>query len=375
MISPFVFGKVVSGKQFANRKGDLFRLNANFRNKMHAVIISPRRWGKSSLLAQAVHELGSSTFYKFCFLDLFKIRSEQEFYRYYVNVAIKCTAKNLDERISFVNEFLLKAQTQLALGITAENEFDVQFEFKDKFTENVLRISNDLAKKKNITLIVCIDNFQNILNFENNIGLQRKLRSHWENQDKVVFCLYGSRRGQMNEIFTNPDMPFYGFGDLMMLEKISKDELSFYLQHQFTDTGKTISKTFAEKLVDMMDCHPFYVQQLAHIVWTHTDKLVNEEVLEKAEEELMERNLLLFQKEFDSLSNQQVNFLRALLDGESIHFTSKEIISKYKLHSSASVIRSIEGLEKKEIIDRFGGKIEFADPAFKLWLKDFLKVD
>ena len=89
---------------------------------------------------------------------------------------------------------------------------------------------------------------------------------------------------------------------------------------------------------------------------------------------MVERNLLLFQKEFDSLSNQQVNFLKALLDN-NIHFTAKDTIAKYKLHSSASVIRSIEGLEKKEIIDRFSGKMEFSDPAFRLWLKEFLKTD
>ncbi len=374
MESPFVFGKVVINKQFANRKSDLARLSTNFRSKTNTVIISPRRWGKSSLIAQTISELSQMSFYNFCFLDLFKVRNEQDLYRYFVNELIKSTAKNLDERIGYINEFLLKAKTQLALGITAENEFDVQFEFKQKFTEDVLLIANEIAKKKNVTLVLCIDNFQNILNFQNSIGFQRRLRSLFEHQNRVVLCLYGSRRSQMNEIFTNPDMPFYGFGDILYLDKIPAPEFSAYVQRQFSDTNKTIAKMYSDRLVELMQCHPFYVQQLAHIVWTLTDKLVNDQVLEKAVEELAERNLLLFQKEFDSLSNQQVSLLRAFLEEDQPKFTSKETMHKYNLQSSAGVIRAMEGLEKKEIIDRFNGQVTFSDPAFRLWLRDFLKV-
>ncbi|HEY6160459.1 MAG TPA: hypothetical protein VI112_04525 [Bacteroidia bacterium] len=374
MVSPFVFGKVVVNKQFANRKADIFRLSSNFRNKVNSVIIAPRRWGKSSLIQQTISELSQMSFYNFCFLDLFRIRTEQDFYRYYVNEVIRCTSKTFEERIATINQYLFRAKTQLALGITADNEFDVQFEFNQKFNDDVLQVGSEIAKKKHITLVVCIDNFQNIVNFQNSISFQRKLRASWEGQDRVVFCLYGSRRSQMNDIFTNPDMPFYGFGDLMYLDKIPAPEFSFFIQSLFTDTGKTISKIYSDRIVELMESHPFYVQQLAHIVWTHTDKLVNEDVFKKAVEELTERNLLLFQKGFDSLSNQQVSFLKALIDEQNLKFTSKDTIHKYNLQSSAGVIRAIEGLEKKDIIDRFNGNITFSDPAFKLWLKDFLKV-
>jgi hypothetical protein len=374
MESPFVYGKVVINKQFANRKADIARLASNLRGKTNTVIISPRRWGKSSLISQTISDLSSMSFYSFCFLDLFKVRNEQDLYRYFVNEVIKSTARNLDERISYINEFLIKAKTQLALGITPENEFDVQFEFKQKFSEDVLMIGNEIAKKKNVTLVLCIDNFQNILNFQQSITLQRRLRAIFDAQPRVILCIYGSRRTQMNEIFTNPDMPFYGFGDVMYLERIPPVEFSVFIQNQFTDTGKTIARQFSDRIVELMQCHPFYVQQLAHIVWMHTDKLVNEQVMERAVEELAERNLLLFQKEYDSLSNQQVNLLKCFLEEDQPKFTSKETMTKYNLQSSAGVIRAMEGLEKKEIIDRFNGIITFADPAFRLWLKDFLKV-
>jgi hypothetical protein len=374
MESPFVFGKVVINKQFANRKADIARLSSNFRGKTNTVIISPRRWGKSSLITQTISELSKVSFYNFCFLDLFRVRNEQDLYRYFVNEVIKATSKNLDERIHFINEYLVKAKTQLALGITAENEFDVQFEFKEKFGDEVLQIGNEIAKKKNVHLVLCVDNFQNILNFQNSITLQRKLRSAFEGQAKVTLCLYGSRRTQMNEIFTNPDMPFFGFGDVMYLERIPAIEFAVFIQTQFSDTGKTIARQYCDRIVELMQCHPFYVQQLAHIVWTLTDKLVNEQVFERAVEELAERNLLLFQKEYDSLSNQQVSLLKCLLEEDQPKFTSKEVMNKYNLHSSAGVIRAMEGLEKKEIIDRFNGQITFSDPAFRLWLRDFLKV-
>lgn len=374
MESPFVYGKVVTNKQFANRKAELARLSSNFRGKLNTIIISPRRWGKSSLIQQTINELSQMSYYNFCFLDLFRVRNEQDLYRYYVNEVIKSTARNLDERIGYLNEFLFKAKTQLALGITPENEFDVQFEFKQKFEDDVLFIGQEIAKKKNITLVVCIDNFQNIINFQNSLSFQRKLRSIFEKQGRVIWCLYGSRRSHMNEIFTNPDMPFYGFGDILYLDKIPTAEFSAYLQSQFTETGKTLARSYGDKMVELMDSHPFYVQQLAHIMWTFTEKLVNDQVFERSVTELLERNLLLFQKEYDSLSNQQVNLLKMLIEEENPKLTAKETIHKYNLQSSAGVIRAIDGLEKKEIIDRFNGKITFSDPAFRIWLKDFLKV-
>jgi len=367
--SPFVYGKIATGNAFGSRKNDLKRLSGNFKNKVHTTLIAPRRWGKSSLMRKVSEEFLAFSYYRVCFVDLFKVRTEKEFYQYLANETIRAMAENTDERLDLTKKFLSGISPQLSLGITPDNEFDLQFEFSGKINDEVLNLANDIAKKKSLTLILCIDNFQNMESLAKSGSLLQRLRSGWEQHTNVVYCLSGSNRGFMKKLFTDPSMPFYKFGDLLMLEKPPANELADFICERFSDTGKTITKDYAEKITLMMDRHPLYIQQLAHIAWESTVTRVDDAILNAAVEELVSRNLLLFQKEFDGLSNIQVNFLKAISQGVKDNFTSKEVITKYGLNSSASALRAIEGLQTKEILEHVPSGLAFADPAFGIWLK------
>lgn len=58
-----------------------------------------------------------------------------------------------------------------------------------------------------------------------------------------------------------------------------------------------------------------------------------------------------------------------LLDGVTEGFTRGEILGRYELGTSANVAKIIPQLEKKEILEIYGKKVSFSDPAFALWLK------
>jgi len=163
-------------------------------------------------------------------------------------------------------------------------------------------------------------------------------------------------------------MPFYKFGDVMFLEKISKEHLTAFVIKRFVDTKKKIESDVAENLVLAMQCHPYYVQQLAHITWVNTKKTANAETLELAQKLLLEQNDIFYQREFENLSDTQVEFVKALVNGET-RFSSQKALKKYNLGSSSNVVQIKNALEKKEIIDLFQGKIELMDPGFELWFK------
>ena len=61
MKSPFVFGKIVLGNHFTDRETETAQLADNFCNLTNTVLISPRRWGKSSLVRRAGEEGGRKT--------------------------------------------------------------------------------------------------------------------------------------------------------------------------------------------------------------------------------------------------------------------------------------------------------------------------
>ena len=102
-------------------------------------------------------------------------------------------------------------------------------------------------------------------------------------------------------------------------------------------TGKVITKELAERICRMVDNHSSYVQQLAWLVWIRTDQLATINDLEAAYQDIIEQNTPLFEKQTESLTTYQMNFLRAIIDGVHSEFTTQETLNKYQLGSSANV--------------------------------------
>lgn len=57
--SPFVYGTTVSSHAFTNREKDVQKLKSNLLNGINTTIISPRRWGKSSLVEKVIREINA----------------------------------------------------------------------------------------------------------------------------------------------------------------------------------------------------------------------------------------------------------------------------------------------------------------------------
>jgi hypothetical protein len=116
------------------------------------------------------------------------------------------------------------------------------------------------------------------------------------------------------------------------------------------------------------------VQQLAQQSWLRTDKIADESIIMEAYEVLKNQLSLLFVGLIESLTNKQIDFLKAIVSGETT-LSSKDVLEKYKLGTSANVIKIREALLSKEIIDVNAQNIEIQDPMFKIWLKtDYFKM-
>ena len=80
--NPFYFGRMVAGNAFTDREKDARRLVANFHNGINTVLISPRRWGKSSLVKKA-GEAAKDKDLRIAYMDAFSSSSEPDFYAAY----------------------------------------------------------------------------------------------------------------------------------------------------------------------------------------------------------------------------------------------------------------------------------------------------
>ncbi len=369
MKSPFLYGKIASGETFTDRENEQERLAHNITSHLNTILISPRRWGKSSLVAKVGQQLEvKRKDVRFCFLDLFNVRSEREFYEYFVREILRVSSSRWEERMESAKRFLKRIAPKFNIGIDPQQDFSVSFDWEDvkRMPEEILNLSELISKQKKIHVVVCLDEFQNISFFENPAAFQKKLRAQWQHHKLATYCLYGSKRHLMTELFENKSMPFYKFGDVVFLEKIPEKYWIKFIVRNFRRTKKSISEEFAAQIARQMENHPYFVQQYAHTAWMQTTTVCTGKELLGALDTLLVQHAILFQREVDNLTNPQVNFLKALCDGIQ-QFSAAKNLQHYDLGTSGNVNRIKESLVNKEIIDITPNKIEFLDPLFKTW--------
>ena len=369
-ISPFLFGSGASETSFVNRDDEIRRLAVNFRSGIHTIMISPRRWGKSSLVLETARRMKTEKKIRFCFIDLFSIHSEQEFYEALCREAIKATSNRAEDWMKAGREFFKSILPRFSVGVDPQNDFSVSFDWRqaEQHRNEILQIPEDIAGKKGIRLVICIDEFQNIKSFRDSEKIEKNLRAIWQHHKSVSYCLYGSKRHMMTEIFDSPSRALYRFGDMFFLQKISKAHWEKFIVEKFLSTGKSIAHELAAKIAETMNNHSYYVQQLSHLVWMHTTKKATDETIQFALNELMNFNALFYQTIIENLSNTQINFLNAVIN-EVEKFTSVESMRSFKLGTPRNVSKSRTSLENADIIDVSNGKVSMLDPAFELWLR------
>jgi uncharacterized protein len=371
MEAPFIFGKIAESYHFTDRESDAKKLKVNLLSGVNTMLISPRRWGKSSLVNRVAGQLKSE--YKdvrFCFIDLFNVRSEMEFYEDFATKLITVTSTRWEDWVKNSKKFFLSLIPRFSVGVDPMNDFKISFDWKElkKSQNEILELPQSIASAKNIHIVVCIDEFQNITHFEESLQFQKKLRSVWQNHQSVAYCLYGSKRHMLTEIFENKSMPFYKFGEVLFLKKIDEAHWIEYIVNQFKKTEKIISEDLASKIAQLMENHPYFVQMLAKNVWQNTQKTCDKNIIQSTLDELIEQHSLIFQRELDNMTNKQVNFLKALAEGVS-QFSAKDTLADYDLGAQSNISRIKTALENREIIDLWGGHIEFIDPLLRQWFK------
>ena len=368
--NPFIFGKAAEGAFFTDRTEDSKRLTANLTHGINTILISPRRWGKTSLVKKVIAEIDIPKI-KPVFIDIFQCKSEYEFYHAFATAVIKQTSSKFDEWVETAKTFLSNISPRFSFGSDPMNDFSLSFEWNPKNDSgtSILQLPEKIAEKKNIHLVVCLDEFQQIADFTDTVKIQKELRSVWQHQQNVTYCMFGSKKHLMENIFNDKSMPFYKFGDMMFLKKIPTEEWVPFICTKFRETGKNISPEQAAKICEATENLSSYVQHLAWVVWYKCDKVVTNKDITTAIDDLLEQNKVFFQREVEQLSEFQLNFLRALANGITTGFSRKDIIKKYRLESSANVQSIKKSLLKKDLIDIDGQEISFNDSLFKLWLK------
>lgn len=144
------------------------------------------------------------------------------------------------------------------------------------------------------------------------LSLQKKMRGIWQHHTHVSYCLYGSKKHLMTNLFHNKSMPFYQFGETNELLVIKTEDWIPFIKEKFASRKLVISDEYAARICDYVGNHSSYVQQLAWNVMVETDREVDEESFAWGCTALLSQCHSYFLEQIKGMSSYQMNFIRIL---------------------------------------------------------------
>ena len=344
----------------------------NFEEGVNTILISPRRWGKTSLVRKVCEVVDRKKVIP-VFVDIFKCKTEYEFYNALAEAVLKQTASKAELWMDNARDFIARLSPKVSFSPEPNSEFALSLGISPKThaPEEILSLAEEIAQKKQKRIVVCIDEFQQIGEMADSVSIQKRLRSVWQHQRLTSYCLFGSKKHTMMNVFQKRNMPLYQFGDFKFLDKIPTETWVEYIVQHFKDRQRTISTEQAAKICQLVDNYSSYVQQLSWLVFSLIDEgqVVTDEHLKQGVKDLLNSQEQLFMQQIEPLTAYQMNFLRCILSGHHDDFGETAVREEFQLGSVSNITRLKTALVDKDIVEMSGKRYYITDPVFALWFR------
>jgi len=376
--NPFSFGGLAKDDDFADREKEVEELTADGINGQDVVVLAPRRIGKSSLVGAVMTEL-VATDILVADIDLWKIPNKEKLAEALAAAIYGDIATRLDRAIERALAPFRGLRITPTISIDPETAA-VRFRFSaesspadiDATLERLLELPAELAAERGKSAVLVIDEFQDIARIDRN--LTRVMRSVFQQQPEVGHIYLGSKRHLMEQIFNDPNEPFWRSAKQMELGPIPADLFGEFITKRFGDTGKSIDAEIVRRVLETTGGHPYATQRLCYEIWQRTDPA---ETATDAELQLAFGAVLIGEDGYltltweDSSKSQQL--LLAALAKEPGRPLRKDYRSRHQLPAATNMQRAIQGLSQRELITKDeDGSIRIAEPFFAEWINEHI---
>lgn len=361
IMNPFRFGNVVTGEYFTNREKEIKEIVSEIKAGQHIVLMSPRRYGKTSLVNEAMKASGM----KWIIINMELISDEVDLANYYVKNALSLSKfENIKHHLKN-----LKIQPYIQIQ-PATNEISVSFNAEARNISTLLSDSLELpeiiAKNMGKKIVIVFDEFQEIRRISP--MLERKMRGIFQYHQNITYVFIGSQESMIREIFQNKKNPFYKFGRHISLHKIAEPEFSDFIIKRFS-SQKIDAREIIKDILNFTDCHPYYTQQLCHEIYILSGKNpLTKDIINKAVDQITTEHHADYSRWWGSLINTERKVIIGITSG-NYNPTSQEFIRKYGITSastSGSVVSKLITLGT--LVKKNGEKISIEDPFWKEWI-------
>ncbi|PIU22418.1 MAG: hypothetical protein COT14_01300 [Candidatus Diapherotrites archaeon CG08_land_8_20_14_0_20_30_16] len=350
MNNPFVFGSVVKGNQFCNRQKEIAEISRICKSNNNLILVSPRRYGKTSLIVNALEQIKL----QYVLVDCYRLDSKEDFVnRLITNYLFSLKQGNIIDKVKYLSKIL-----------------DIEVEFKAKIV-NVKIKKFDYSSLETLIVeiskdrLIVFDEFQAV--FELDKTLVSRLRGILQHINKTHIFL-GSKKHLLLYLFEDQNSPFYKFGIIMPVNKIDETDWRRFIKNWFKKTKSTINDEDLSTLLEYSNNIPFYVQYLAYYFWDGINSGKDSNIIIN---DVLESNKYIYDDAFSKFNANQRKAL-IVLASENTNIFGHSILEKYKIKNAQILNKSLNALLEKGIIEK-NGHYFFVDPLFERFIKNLDK--
>ena len=376
MPNPFVYGEVVPAAAFVDRATELDRLTGDLLAGQKIFLISPRRYGKSSLVSQALRaasRAGALT----VDVTVSSYSSYVAFLEGYARALLSIETR-VDKARMWLRDMLGTVRPEIRLEPDASGRSQLALSFPSARTEkDVSRLAQEvfalpgrIADARRRKLAVALDEFQAIAAF-NGGSVEHALRAAVQHQREVGYVFSGSEPALMERMLGR-SRPFYKAGPVMRLQKIPEDHFAEFLEARFRATGMKPAPGLGLAIVELAGNLPYDVQRLAHETWDDVKaagrRVVTLDDLHATLTRLLGEHETLFESIWQRLTLSQRGALRAAVLQDGRELLSADTRARHRLTGASTVQASLAALVREDILAREGPRYVVVDSLFREWV-------
>lgn len=370
--NPFHYGTPVEGEQFAGRERELDALVSRMRNRVNVVLLSPRRYGKTSLLLMAESELSQAdppaAIVK---ANVLRSRDLSTFVAQLTASAYRIPGGPWHRARQAVPEFLRRLRLRPAVSFDDGGKPTFSFEAglasqdADDVLADLYQLLDDETKRRPAVLV--LDEFQAIT--AHGPHLPDLLKALADAHPRVCLVVAGSRRHLMERLVTSEGAPLYGMAQKLALGPIPDDVMVEFLRARSQAGRKPMDEATGRLVVEMAGPVPNEIQHLAYEAFDVAARRVDAEAVSRGLDQAVAHEASTYAEVFATRPPGQRRVLIALATGTRHPVFSAAFARSVGLAGSNSVKRALDALETDELVARHGKGPAVADPFFAAWLR------
>jgi uncharacterized protein len=381
--NPFVYGEVVPSAAFVDREVEIDRLTRDLLAGQKVFLISPRRYGKSSLVRQALRAAGRSG--ALCVgVTVSSYSSYVAFLEGYARALLSIEVRPARAG-GWLREMLggLRSEIRVEPGEAGRGTLAISFPRArterdiSLLAEEVFALPGRIADAGR-RLAVALDEFQAIGSFAGADGksgrmheVEHALRAAVQHQRQVGYVFSGSEPTLMERMLGR-SRPFYKAGPVIRLQKIDPRVFAGFIEARFGATRLRPEPGLGAAIVDLAGNLPYDVQRLAHEVWDDARAMgrrtVGVDDLHQTLRRLLGEHEVLFEATWQRLTLAQRSALRAAVLEEGRELLSADARVRYRLGGPSTVQASLNALVRDEVLAREGARYAVVDSLLREWV-------